>query len=89
MARIARATRRLIEALVNFVGAGLWQLFSFVRKNPMNDEELERLRRYFSNVEEEWARTRPTILQRLKKSLAFVLNRQQRIPRYPDGRKSS
>ena len=56
----------------------------------MNDEELERLRRYFSDAEEEWARSRPTILQGLKESLAFVFNRQQRIPRYhPDGTKSS
>jgi hypothetical protein len=54
----------------------------------MNDDELERLRRYFSNVEEEWARTRPTILQRLKKSLAFLFHRRQRIARYPDGTKS-
>lgn len=55
----------------------------------MNDEELERLRRYLSDAEEEWARTRSTILQRLKKSLAFVFNRQQRISRYSDDTKSS
>jgi hypothetical protein len=55
----------------------------------MNNEELERLRRYFSDAEEEWARTRPTILQRLKKLLSFVFNRQQLTPRHPDGTKNS
>jgi hypothetical protein len=61
----------------------------FREEEPMNDEELERLRRYFSDAEEEWARTRPTILQRLKKLLPFVFNRQQLTPRHPDGTKNS